>query len=125
MATISEYHKRKAKIIKHLGSKCVQCGSEYDLQIDHMDHTRKNYTVMSHWGWSWKKLLEELKLCQLLCSNCHLEKTISEGSLTKGWTTQPQGPKHGTAHTYIKYKCRCDLCKIAKQKSYLGVAKSG
>lgn len=125
MATLSEYKVRKRKILAHLGNQCAACGVTENLQVDHVDHTKKNFTIMNNWGKAWVILLKELKLCQLLCKVCHLEKSISEGSLAKGWTSQPQGPKHGKIWTYSKYGCRCELCMAAKRKTYLCVAKSG
>lgn len=59
---------------------CARCGSEDDLQLDHIDPTTK----VSHsiWSWSDKKRLAELAKCQVLCYICHKDKTNgTEGDL--------------------------------------------
>lgn len=127
-STKEDYEKRKHKIFEFLGGKCVECGSVHDLQIDHTNHLDKNFTISSSWGISWDRLLPELLKCQLLCKKCHLDKTLAEGSLAKGWTNQPR-QQHGTVWSYTKYKCRCAECKLAKsiamKKQYLCLAQSG
>jgi len=112
---MSEYRQRKLKIFNFLGGVCVECGSKRQLQVDHKDHLKKNFTILDRWAYAWATLVEELKLCQLLCKKCHLKKSIEEGSLAKGWTSQPQPIKHGTVWAYNKYKCRCKKCKQAKK----------
>lgn len=119
---MSEYERRKRKIHEHLGNCCCKCGKTENLHVDHKDHEDKSFNVMTNWAISWPRLLEELDKCQLLCYDCHKEKTLTEGSLTKSWTTKPR-QKHGTVWSYSKYKCRCDLCRAAKavdsRKTYL------
>ena len=81
---------------------CVECGSDKNLHLDHIDPSTK----VSHkiWSWSESRMLEELAKCQVLCRPCHEEKTAKENSERQG------GPKHGTAHMYRKFKCRCEKC---------------
>ena len=127
-ATINEYHQKMDKIFNYLGGKCVKCDTMDNLEVDHKDHTEKKFVISSSWGLSWNKLVIELTKCQLLCKDCHLEKSISEGSLAKGWTNESR-QKHGTVWSYTKYKCRCVDCKLAKsiamKKQYLCLAQSG
>mgnify|MGYP000051748726 CR=1 FL=1 len=115
-STTTEYQVKIRKIREYLGGVCSKCGATTNLHIDHIDHKLKRFTISSSWGRSWKILEPELRKCQLLCKTHHLEKTIEEGSLAKGWTTQPR-QKHGTVWSYSKYKCRCALCKQAKSKA--------
>lgn len=110
---MSEYISKIKKIHDYLGGKCVSCGSTENLQIDHIDHTSKLFSIANHWGRSWEFLKPEIAKCQLLCKDCHLIKSKEEGSLAKGWTNQPKY-KHGTVRMYSHYKCRCDECKLAK-----------
>lgn len=116
-STMSEYQEKKERMISYLGGYCKECGTTDHLQIDHVDHTQKSFTVTENWGRSWSILQPELDKCQLLCKTCHLKKSIAEGSLAKGWSNQPR-IKHGTTWTYNKHKCRCDLCTEAKKASY-------
>jgi 5-methylcytosine-specific restriction endonuclease McrA len=95
-----KYAERKVQIIDHLGGCCRSCGSTESLEVDHVDPAKKSFEVMAKcWCMSWKKLLAELKKCQLLCEACHLKKTsVAVGT-------------HGTLSA--RRWCRCDLCKAA------------
>ena len=115
-STMKEYQAKMEKVFEYLGGQRVKCGRTEGLHVDHIDHLTKSFTIGENWGRSWDVLEPELKKCQLLCKEHHLEKSKKEGSLAKGWTNQPR-QKHGTAWSYIKYKCRCDDCKAAKKAS--------
>jgi len=54
---------------------CVKCGSDNDLQVDHVD-PRKKFT---HRIWSYRIEIreEELRKCQVLCHPCHQEKSAN------------------------------------------------
>jgi hypothetical protein len=108
------YQRKRIKIIEYLGGKCNECGSTNDLHVDHKDHTKKSFSLAKCWSYSWSILIEELKKCQLLCEECHLNKTKSEGSLAKTRTTKPRFI-HGSYWTYHKHKCRCEKCIIGHQ----------
>lgn len=80
---------RKAILVKLLGGECAQCGykrSAAALDFDHTDPTTKRRTVSSLLTSSepeaWRLAVEETQFCQLLCSNCHREKTYPERELT-------------------------------------------
>lgn len=57
---------------------CATCGATVDLRLDHMDPFQK----VSHNIWSWRQTRREAELakCQVLCADCHLEKTQQDGS---------------------------------------------
>lgn len=67
----------KIKAIQYMGSKCNDCSNSYPEQpyvifdFHHLDPDEKEV------GWdklrlrSWKKIVDELDKCVLLCSNCH------------------------------------------------------
>lgn len=81
--------------------KCEKCGSHDELEIDHIDRTKK----WSHrlWSYSHKIIIEELEKCQILCRMCHILKSVAElGYYYK---------KHGTRSMYRAHKCRCVKCK--------------
>lgn len=79
-------HKLKVKVIKLLGGKCVDCGLEYNgknacvFQIHHKDPSKKLFVVNTRTliNYSWKKILKEIKKCELLCANCHFKKHNEE-----------------------------------------------
>lgn len=63
---------------------CVKCNSIDSLELDHINPATK----VSHSIWSWSKARrdEELAKCQVLCENCHKEKSATEA---------PKGSQHG------------------------------
>lgn len=96
---------RRAKAIIQLGGKCVQCGSTENLEFDHVNRdpdprSRRGRGTM--WTFSEKRLQAELEKCQLLCHDCHHEKTMGEISVPHG------GGLSG------KKNCPCVPCKQRK-----------
>src|ERR1035437_4652710 len=79
--------------------RCVQCGSTDRMELDHIDRTQK----VSHsiWSWSAKRRNAEIAKCQVLCHDCHVDKT---------WTQDFQRAEHGTPASYRR-GCRCDKCR--------------
>lgn len=65
--------KRRDAWIKENGP-CRSCGSNDELEIDHVDPLKKEFKI----NFSSKKTTEELKKCQVLCNQCHKNKTIKE-----------------------------------------------
>jgi hypothetical protein len=118
VSKISDYKKRREKMINYLGGTCCNCGINENLQFDHVDHNSKSFDISSRWSTHWQILKIELDKCQLLCKSCHKEKTMKEGSFAKNWTNLPR-QVHGTVWSYSKYKCRCNLCKKAKKEEGL------
>jgi len=86
---------RRKFAIAVFGDKCTKCGSTTKLEFDHIDPKTKIHH--SIWSWAPIRIKAELEKCQLLCAECHKDKT--------GRTT------HGTDQMYKNYKCRCNLCK--------------
>ena len=68
--------KRKEVLIEMLGGKCVSCGAIENLQFDHIDPTTKSFSIAKKY--ICKAVFEEVRKCQLLCYNCHLEKTAED-----------------------------------------------
>lgn len=98
------YQKRKQAIYEYLGGQCVSCGSNQDLQIDHIDRSAKIFDISRKL--SLKNNKAEIDKCQLLCKPCHLAKTAEENI---GFT-------HGTMYGWMKKKCQCDLCDTEKRR---------
>ena len=80
---------------------CVTCGSVENLELDHIDPTTK----VSHAIWSWARIrrLKEIAKCQVLCKDCHAEKSAREKRVPI---------VHGTTRGYWN-GCRCTDCKRA------------
>lgn len=70
--------RHKKIIVEMLGGKCIRCGYNRciaALDFDHIDPSIKIFEVGSHSNYSLKRLIPEAMKCQLLCANCHREKT--------------------------------------------------
>lgn len=108
---LDRYYKQRALFIKYLGGKCVICGGTEDLEIDHIDRTKKSFRVSQLWPV--KKLPEvfkELDKCQLLCREHHIAKTIPEHKED----ALKQSITHGSIYAWMKKKCQCEDCLQAK-----------
>jgi len=108
-----EYHRkywriRRQKIFDFLGGECINCKSTHNLEVDHIDPLDKSFDIKKNVSISNPEVLEELKKCQLLCRDCHLEKTSKENT---GFT-------HGTMYGWMKAKCICDECNERKLADY-------
>lgn len=68
---------RKIEAMKLFGSKCSKCGYCKNFAALEFHHTNPKEKVFS-WNQTrelaWIKIIEELKKCVLLCSNCHREQ---------------------------------------------------
>jgi hypothetical protein len=65
---------KKQKARDLLGGKCLACGFckyQVSLDIHHLDPTTKDPNFQTMRGWTWTKIMAELKKCILLCRNCH------------------------------------------------------
>lgn len=87
---------------------CKICGSNKELQVDHIDPTGKVHHAI--WSWRQERIDNELLKCQVLCRKCHEAKTAEE-------FRRPN--QHGCAAGYNKRACRCAECKLwhANQQS--------
>ena len=53
--------------------RCAKCGENHPACLDfhHEEKKEKEVTVMVHEGYSIKRIMVEIKKCDVLCSNCH------------------------------------------------------
>ncbi len=67
------------RITKLKGSPCSDCGQVYPSYVMDFDHVRgikrENISSMLNYAYSWKDVVTELAKCDLVCSNCHRERT--------------------------------------------------
>lgn len=56
---------------------CTDCKKSYPSYVMHFDHLRdKSFTIgMLNKISSVKRLLEEIEKCEVVCANCHAERT--------------------------------------------------
>lgn len=68
----AKYIVRKAQAIEYLGGKCVDCGINQMLEFDHVDPSKKLFTIAHKLnGARWDVIKEELDKCVLRCVPCH------------------------------------------------------
>lgn len=71
---------RLRKILRDAKDKpCHDCGCIYPFYVMQLDHVKgeKKFNVADaiSTGMSDKRLLDEIEKCQVVCSNCHAERT--------------------------------------------------
>ena len=77
------YHQNRyataiSKFIGYLGGECKKCSSVEQLEFDHIDRATKSFAITKYWNRKWEIIKPELDKCQLLCHDCHKEKTKVE-----------------------------------------------
>jgi len=77
-----EWMARRRKEWFEQNGPCVDCGSNENLELDHVDRRFK----VSHRIWSWSAARREAELakCVARCSPCHDGKTLVLGEYTRG-----------------------------------------
>ena len=106
----SRYKRLRAEWIDKLGGECVVCKTTSNLEFDHIDASQKEYNIAKILSTHSKlKVESEMKKCQLLCKECHLEKTYREEDL--------KSVDHGGGVSGKK-GCSCGPCR-AKRNEYV------
>ncbi len=69
----------KRKFIRDLKEEnpCTDCGIKYSYYVMHFDHIGddKKFSIAQYPSHNMQALLKELKKCELVCGNCHAERT--------------------------------------------------
>lgn len=71
---VERTRKQKLKIVDYMGGSCNLCGFNAwvsALEVHHLEPETKDPLFGSFTSWKWSRIIEELKRCVLLCSNCH------------------------------------------------------
>lgn len=104
----NRYHQRRQKAIEELGGKCARCGiKNVPFHLDHIEAKKKKMRASDIHSTNDKAVENEMKNLQLLCEECHKDKT------KESWDYSTPKSKHGTYWMYRKYKCRCEKCTKA------------
>lgn len=104
------YHRewlRKRREAFFAGKSCALCGSSGPLELDHIDASQK----VSHriWSWSEARRSAEIAKCQVLCDDCHLDKTLAErdhrgaNNPAATWTDEEVLRVHGLREKGLTY----------------------
>jgi 5-methylcytosine-specific restriction endonuclease McrA len=73
---LDRYHRRRAQAIEALGGVCARCGFDDTLEFDHIDPSTKEFRLARGLaGYSETRIQAELAKCQLLCKECHYQKS--------------------------------------------------
>lgn len=90
---------------------CVKCGSNDNLEVDHINPKLKTKNPSQLWALSVTNpiRIEELKNCQVLCESCHSDKTHKElfGDICPNGHSFDNGNNVPTKFGYR----RCLICK--------------
>ena len=61
---------------------CTDCGKQYPYYVMQFDHVRGNkmFNIADNnqW-WSKNRVLAEIEKCEIVCANCHAERTFGAG----------------------------------------------
>lgn len=72
-------NEKRIEIVKSFGMMCGSCGMKHDehqfFDIDHKKPVNRRKNGITG---NWEKLWNDRKNLQLLCPNCHREKTMAE-----------------------------------------------
>jgi hypothetical protein len=72
----------KAFLIERKSVPCADCGKSYPHYVMDFDHLRDkviNIARAAVKDWSLKRLQAEIDKCEVVCSNCHRERTHRRG----------------------------------------------
>ena len=123
--TMTAYHRayyqdvRRPSILEYVGGtdpRCAQCGSREGLETDHVDPDQKSFNISRNMTVNNPLVQAELDKCQLLCSECHLAKSMDEKRARDIARNGPDGFRHGSMYGWMKAKCSCSTCGQAKRE---------
>jgi len=100
---------KKQMIINQLGGKCEKCGDKniFHLVCHHIDNNKEfKMSELLHYRWS--MIEEEIKKCQLLCENCHMEYHFN-------YNNNINDCRRKSKSIYLEYKNgKCKKCNYDK-----------
>lgn len=106
---------RRTEWIKANGP-CQVCGSDQDLEVDHIDPATKSMHPARIWSRRQEIRDEELAKCQVLCESCHMAKTKVDLSKLNRRTHCFRGHLFTSETTYLTgVHQRCKICHNAAQ----------
>lgn len=79
---------QKIEIRKYKEVPCTDCGVQYPFYVMQFDHVKgEKLGNISQFvsNRQWKRALEEIEKCEVVCANCHMERSYQR---------QPKGEDH-------------------------------
>lgn len=105
---LNRYHKRRNEWLRKLGGKCAMCSATDVLEFDHVIAASKEHNIGKILASGSNKLVAyEMAKCQLLCHDCHVEKSQNSNDVR----VVPHG-----GGVSGKRNCSCDLCRSKKNE---------
>lgn len=106
------WKQRKRKVIKLMGGCCCKCGYNKNINVfdlHHLEPKEKEY----HWErmkkLKWNSIIQEIKKCILVCSNCHREiHSTEEDFILEGTDKDNFLLNHEVKATGICFNPECD-----------------
>lgn len=80
--TIRYVTSRRALLSQYKDKPCADCGVRYPpyvMDFDHRDPTQKSFDVSQRFRMRLELLLAEVAKCDVVCANCHRERTHRQG----------------------------------------------
>lgn len=74
---------KRAYLDKVKNVPCADCGKQYPpyvMDMDHREPGRKTKEVSRLIGNGWEALKKEIAKCDVVCANCHRERTYGQSS---------------------------------------------
>ncbi len=73
------------------GKSCLDCNVAYPhyvMDFDHRDAAEKSFILSRGFAYSKKRIVDEIAKCDLVCANCHRERTFSRDEQVRKDRTQ-------------------------------------
>jgi hypothetical protein len=86
---IMRENRRRVAEQKHMAA-CLDCGEKHPhwkMQFDHLDPKLKllEISLMVSHAFSWERIQQEMLLCELVCANCHADRTFKRAVARGIW----------------------------------------
>ncbi len=98
---------------------CDDCGESfppYVMDFDHRPGEIKSFSLNKAWARSWGKVQAEIAKCDLVCANCHRERTFGgDRDWGKGVTTSYPGS--GRPRTFPKEWTGVDKTRFYRERN--------
>ena len=72
---------------------CSVCGYNeipQALEFDHIDRSKKKFSMNKAYKYKWSTIMEELEKCVVLCANCHRKKTTEDKDYLNNVNKEPE-----------------------------------
>jgi len=112
-----------------VGRPCLICNGSFPpcaMDFNHLDHSTKICNIAQLYGKSKERIDAEIAKCELICANCHRDKTQSEGHLIP--TSKNRKYKSEIVDTTIQpndITKFCNKCSLTKHENDFTLLKKG